>query len=328
MEVFVKAFSNYRTVKQATMLQSNLVLDSLTAETSNIVVRGTGIDRSNNGDWLLVDGMVYQIAAVNPDADRTTLSLQFPLSAFSRPVEAPAGVFDTNGAFIQAAMDQHWIQGDDPVYAMPYLEVFNSDTAAYAAPALDANGCFDLAAHCRLMRQSYRTTVSFRNAGDSLQCIIGTAAVANRQISFSDGRSQLQRVDYAADGVAKLTVYQDDGVGGKIRTEWYLSETGDVSREVPARRAPGRWETLSIGAEEEPMARVIETFAASRADHKVEFFSTIDLSVHDRCTLNIYGIQLQSEISYKRKSSTDRRFYYKSGQLRTTATEKLKGVLK
>ena len=54
----------------------------------------------------------------------------------------------------------------------------------------------------------------------------------------------------------------------------------------------------------------------------------VDLAVHDLCTFNIYGVLLQSESSYKSKSSTDRRFHYKAGQLKTTAAEKLKGVIK
>ena len=328
MEVFVKEFSTYRTIKQASALSSNLVLDSLSAETSTISVRGTAIDRSDAGNWIIIDGKVYLISSVNPAAGKTSLSLLSPLDAFSRRVEAPAGAYDTVGAFIQATMDLHWLRCQDPVYAMPYLSIQSLDTNPVVSPSLDTNGCFDLAEYCRLMRQTYRTTVIFEGAGNSLNCIIQTAPSAQRQISFSDGRSQLQRVDYAAAGIAKLTVYQDNGSGGKTKTDWYLSESGEVSQEIPGRRAPGRWETLTLGSEDLLQARVTEAFAASRADHKVEFYSTVDLAVHDFCTFNIYGVLLQSEISYKSKSSTDRRFHYKAGQLKTTAAEKLKGVIK
>ena len=41
-----------------------------------------------------------------------------------------------------------------------------------------------------------------------------------------------------------------------------------------------------------------------------------------------YGEILRSYISYIRKSSEDSRYYYKSGELATTATEKLRGVIK
>ena len=75
-------------------------------------------------------------------------------------------------------------------------------------------------------------------------------------------------------------------------------------------------------------AKVIQTFAKNKANHKLEFRSTLDLNVQDNCTFMVYGEPLQSYISYKRKSSEDKRFYYKSGELATTATEKLRGVAK
>jgi hypothetical protein len=75
-------------------------------------------------------------------------------------------------------------------------------------------------------------------------------------------------------------------------------------------------------------AKVIEAFAKKKANHKLEFRSTLDLAVQDDCTFLVYGELLQSYISYKRKSSSDDRFYYKSGELATTATEKLRGVMK
>ena len=328
MEVFAKAFSTYRTIKQTSALSSSLVLDSLSAESSAITLRGTDIDRSYAGNWLVIDGMPYLINTVNPDSGKTALMLLPPLDAFSRRVEPPAGTFETAGAFIQKTMEQHWIRCQDSVYAMPYLDVQNLDGTPYVSPTLDNNGCFDLAAYCRLMRQTYRTTVSFVSIGNQLRCIIQAAPFVSRQISFTDGRSQLQRVDYAAAGIAKLTVYQTAASGEKTKTEWYLSETGEVSQTVPGRRAPGRWDILTLGADDLLQARVAEAFASSRADHKVEFYSTIDLSVHDICTFNIYGILLQSEISCKKRISTDSRFHYKAGQLKTTAAEKLKGVTK
>ena len=79
---------------------------------------------------------------------------------------------------------------------------------------------------------------------------------------------------------------------------------------------------------ENVQAKVVEAFAKNKANHKLEFWSTLDLSVQTDCTFLVYGQLLRSYISYKRKSSTDRRFYYKSGELATTATEKLKGVMK
>lgn len=339
MEAFVKSFSTYRTVKKATVISSALTLDSLEADTTTVTVVGTNIGRSNTGDWLIIDGTVYRISNVKPQTDRTMLTLVFPLDAFNRPLELteqPEG--QTVGGFILESLNDHWVNCDDPVYAMPYLVVSNLDTTAFAAPELDNSGCFLLPAYCRLMRKSYRITVKFVDSGSSLICVISKAPASNRQVSFEDGRSQLQSVDYASSGTAKLTVICDvdsgkeDSSGNAImvreRSVWYLSESGEVSQSVPARRASGEWKTISVRKREDIEKKVIETFAKNKANHKLEFWSSLDLAVHDDCTFQVYGESLHSYISYKRKSSEDNRYYYKSGELAVTATEKLRGVVK
>lgn len=339
MEAFVKSFSTYRTIKKATVISSALTLDSLEADTTTVTVVGTDIGRSNTGDWLIIDGAVYQISNVKPQTDRTLLTLVFPLDAFSRPLELeeqPDG--QSIGGFIQNNLQTHWVECEDPVYTMPYLVVSNLDTTLYAAPELDNNGCFTLPDYCRLMRKSYRITVKFVDTGSTLVCIISKAPTAARRISFEDGRSQLQSVDYSSSGTAKLTVLCDvdtgekdangDAIMERQRSVWYLSEDGIASQTIPARRASGEWGTISVKKLEEVEKKVVETFAKNKANHKLEFWSSIDLAVHDDCTFLVYGEMLQSYISYKRKSSEDKRFYYKSGELATTATEKLRGVVK
>lgn len=339
MEAFVKSFSTYRTIKKATVLSSALVLDSLEADTTTVTVKGTTIGRSDTGNWLVIDGSVYQISNVKPQSDRTLLTLVFPLDAFSRPLELEAQPTGQSiGNFILEQLRTHWVACDDPVYAMPYLVVSNLDTTLYAPPELDNAGCFDLSKYCRLMRKSYRTIVRFADAGNTLTCTISKAPTASRKVAFDDGHSQLQSVDYSSSGTAKLTVLQDIDTGEKDengaavtvrdRTTWYLSESGEVSQTIPARRASGKWSTLAVNGKADVQTKVIETFAKNKANHKLEFWSDRDLAVQDDCEFLVYGELLQSYISYKRKSSEDKRFYYKSGELATTATDKLRGVTK
>lgn len=339
MEVFVKSFATYRTIKKATAISSSFVVDSLDMETSTVTVVGTHVNRGDTGNWLVADGGVYQISNVQPQADRTILTLVSPLDAFSRPLEF-SGQTDgqTVGGFVTAAMQTHWVSCDDPVYAMPYLVVSNSDTTAFVAPDLDNGGCFLLPDYCRLMRKGYRIVVRFRDAGSTLACSIIKVPAASRQVSFEDGRSRIQSVAYSASGIAKLTAIHDVDTGEKDangdpvyireRTVWYLSESGEITQTIPARRASGEWGSVYIQGNKDVEAKVIETFAKNKANHKLEFWSTLDIDVQTDCTFMVYGELLQSYISYKRKSSEDKRFYYKSGELATTATEKLKGVLK
>lgn len=339
MEAFVKSFATYRTIKKATVISSALTLDSLEADTTAVTVVGTDIGRSNTGDWLLIDGHVYRISNVKPQGDRTLLTLVFPQDTFTRSLElAQMPSEDYVGEFIRKVLQIHWVECEDPVYSMPYLTVSNVDVTPFAEPELDGSGCFTLADYCRLMRKTYRIPVKFVDIGSSLACIISKAPAASRQVDFSDGRSQLQSVDYSSSGTAKLTVLCDVDTGEKDangepilerqRSVWYLSEDGTASQTIPARRASGEWKTITVKKLEEVEKKVNETFAKNKANHKLEFWSTRDLAVQDDCTFMVYGELLQSYISYKRKSSEDKRFYYKSGELATTATEKLRGVAK
>lgn len=339
MEVFVKSFSTYRTIKQATALSHALVLDALDYEPSTVTVKGTAINRSDVGSWLIVEGAVFRIVNVKPEAGLTVLTLEAPLDAFCRPLELevqPEG--QTIGGFVSGQLQAHWAACDDPVYAVPYLSVSNSDTTPLVLPEVDGSGCFALPDYCRLMRKSYRVTVRFTDAGGTLACSILTDPVVNRQVSFEDGRSQLVRVAYSASGLAKITALQDvdtgekDDAGNAIlireRTTWYLSEAGEISQQVPDRRAAGEWGSVQVQTGKDVLAKVTETFAKNKFSHKLEFWSTLDLDVQTDCTFLVYGELLRSYISYKRKSNTDKRFYYKSGELATTATEKLKGAIK
>lgn len=339
MWAFVKSFATYRTVRMAAVITSALTLDSLSAENSTVTVVGTEIGQSDTGSWLVIDGGVYFIVGVKPQTDRTLLTLSSPVEAFNRPLEFfEESTKQTIGRFIAQQLTEQWIECADPAYALAYLMVSNLDTTAFVPPELDKNGCFKLSEYMRLMRRSYRTTVRFRDGGDALLCTISKPPVENRNVSFEDGKSQLQNLDYSSSGTAKLTVLCDVDTGEKDddgeaiverqRSTWYLAADGSVSQIVPVRRASGTWDTISVRKPEEVEAKVIETFAKNKTSHKLEFWSTLELDVQDDCTFFVYGESLHSYISYKRKSSEDTRYYYKSGELATTATEKLRGVVK
>ena len=339
MIAFVKSFNTYRTVKKAPVIASSIVEDSLDAETSTVTVVGTDIGQSDTGSWLIVDGSVFSISNVKPQTDRTLLTLVTPLDVFSRPMELdvqPEG--QTIGGFVASRLQQGWVEEQDPVYAMPYLAIVNTDATAYRPPDLDNSGCFKLPDYCRLMRKSYRTVVRFTDSGNKLVCTISRAPAVSRNVSFGDSRSKLQSVDFSSSGMAKLTVLRDVDTGEKNelgeaivqreRYTWYLAEDGSVSQTVPARRASGTWGSLNIKGTDDMQAKVVEAFAKNKANHKLEFWSSRDLSVQDDCTFQVYGDTLQSYISYKRKTSEDSRWYYKSGELATTASEKLRGAIK
>lgn len=339
MEVFVKSFSDYRTIKKASAVSWTLVTDALDYNTSTITIAGAAIDRSDAGNWLIVDGAVFLISNVKPETDQTVVTLESPLDAFSRPLELELQPNDqTIGGFVAGLLQALWAAGDDPVYAVPYLSVSNSGTTAFVPPETDSSGCFTLPDYCRLMRKAYRVAVLFSDAPGSLLCEIRQIPTEYRQVPFDDGQSKLANVAFSYSGLSKITALHDIDTGEKDangnpvyvreRTIWYLSDDGEISQLIPALRAPGEWGTVHVKGKDDVYSKVVEAFAKNKSNHKLEFWSAKDLAVQTECTFLVYGQLLRSHISYKRKSSGDDRFYYKSGELATTASEKLKGVLK
>lgn len=339
MEAYIKRFSNFRTLdKVLQVLSYDIVTDSLENEPSTIVIAGEPLSHANNGDWLIFDGSIYRIDEISPKKHQTTVKLSLPIEAFSRLLElGEQAVEQTVGAFVETALVSNWVNCPDPAYAIPYLVVSNSDTTPYAPPELDNMGCFRLSEYCRLMRKSSNVTLEFSFSGSHLMCqVSGKEASSAQQVSFDDGRNQLKSAAFSAGGLAKLTVLCDvdtgkkDENGDKItirnRSEWYLSGSGEVAQDVPAARASGEWGTILIREDDDPLVKVTEAFAKKQKSHKLEFWSTMDLPVNGPCEFFVSGMSLVSRISYKRKSSSDGRFFYKSGELATTATEKLRGA--
>ena len=338
MEVFVKDFFSYQTIKKASSVESSIVVDSFDSESSLITVRGLSIDNEDIGNWLIVDDQVFQICTVTPVNGQTQITLQHPLDMFLRPILLQKQTTNqTIGGFVASVLQKHWINEADLMYALPYLVVSNLDTTAFVSPETDESGCFVLTEYCRLMRKTYGVTLIFSNAGNKLNCVISKITPAGQNVSFFDGRSYMESVNYGTSGYAKLTVYNDiktgekDVDGNSIYTRevttWYLSEDYSASQLIPSRRSVGEWGVLHLKDCANVSEKVIEKFLKNRAGLKIEFQSLLDLNVGEKCKFVINGKPIESYIAYKRKDSASDRFYYKAGELKTTVTEKLKGVL-
>ena len=244
----------------------------------------------------------------------------------------------TVGNFIAQQLDEHWIECTDAAYALPYLTVSNLDTTAFHRRSWTRTAAISWPTMPGSCGEATAPRCAFSDAGDSLVCLIDTPPMEDHNISFDDGRSQLQSLDYSSSGTAKLTVLCDVDTGEKDdagepilfrqRSTWYLAEDGAVSQTVPARRASGTWDTISVNKPEDVETKVIETFAKNKPTTSWNSGAPWISASRTTARSYAYGEILRSYISYKRQSSEDSRYYYKSGELATTATEKLRGVIK
>lgn len=335
MKAFFRSISAFKHLGSAQVLSFNLCLDSSDGENGSLVVDGE-FGRALIGQWLIADGSLFLIDKTTPQAGRTQFTLLEPQEAFKRPLlyASPANAMMA-GDFLAKTIKEHFIVQSDPVYAMPYLQVESSGAVAFVEPEIDDKGCFDLPSYIRLLRRLSNLDFNFVIEEKGLRLQFSKGSSTARQIVFG-GASQLSTAVYSKSGLAKLTVLQplDTGMtdaNGEpiyetVAKDFYLSESGEVSESIPARRAEGGWDTISVNAKQEPLEKARETFAKNKKSHRVEFYSQKDMSVFDPCIISLYGEQLSSFISYKGKSSTDSRYFYKSGELATKASEKLRSI--
>lgn len=322
MKAYIKSFAAMRTQRAMDVIASAMCIEASSKEASTLTVTDTEVSRDNAGGWLVLNGGVWLIDQITPQEGRTLLQCLSPFDAFSRPLvytEPAAGA--TIGGWIAQMLAEHWRDQTDGVYAMPYLDIENVDATAFIAPTVDENGLFNLTDYMRQVWQLYNVKTAFSLAGNLLHVRIAKVTRANRNVVFTDGHAQLESAAYSRSGVAKITAVQ-----GGVATNWYLSDTGEISTSIPERRAQGTWEVLTLSDRDIPEEKVRAAFAKNAESHKIEFWSDRLYNAFDNLTIRLNGEVLRSYVSYVGTQSTDDRFFYKSGELATTAAEKLKKI--
>ena len=125
-----------------------------------------------------------------------------------------------------------------------------------------------------------------------------------------DGSEQLVSQAFSKDTVGKVTF---EGI------DYYLKKDGSIVTVCPPdrERVSGEW---VVSDSETPE----EIFAKNTASHKIEWMSFKKLGLYDPVRFRLNGSVYESYITYIQKSSSDSRYRYRSGELATTLTEKIR----
>jgi len=319
MVAFIKRRKDFRTYASAEVVSWNVPLASIENDVGTIVLYGTTITRGSEGDFLIMNGHIWVLEQVTPDQQQTTVTVGDVAGAFDRLlpfVEAAQSI----GAFLAQQFTDHYKEVSDAAYRMPYLQITNLDNTEYMGPTV-TDGLFNLRTYIRKVNRLRDVQVRFSVDRDYLNILIEPRQRPSHNVIFEDGTSQLISRSYSRSSVAKVTAYQN-GVGHT----YYLTDEGDVTDTEPLRRAEGKWEVLALDEYADLEERVQDLFSQNSNSHKIEWRSTKEYSLYDTVVLRLDGGLMSSYVSYIGISSDDNRFYYKSGELATTLTERLKGA--
>ncbi len=319
MVAFIKRKSDFKTVISAHVISWDVPLNSIEDDVGNVVLYGTEVNYGNEGDFLIMDGHIWVIEQVTPDRAQSTVSVGNAAAAFDRPIPfTEEGT--TIGSYLAQLLNDHYKEVDDPAYQMPYLNITNLDNTEYLGPTV-TDGLFNLKTYIRKVNRLRDVIVRFSVEWDTLNVTIEPRQRPRHQVVFDDGVSQLISQAYSRSSIAKVTAYQN----GAAYT-YYLSADGTVTDTVPTHRAEGSWEVLALTENEVLEDRVQDIFSTNSNSHKIEWRSTKAYDLYDTVVLRLGSQLMTSYVSYIGISSGDNRYYYKSGELKTTLTERLKGV--
>lgn len=318
MIAFVKSRKNFKTVAAAEAVSWDVPVASIEDDVGSITLCGTTVSRGNEGDFLIMDGHIWLIDQVSPEEQQTVVNVMDVRCAFDRSL--PYTESDLSiGNYLAQELENHYKACPDDAYAMPYLQISNTDMTAFLGPTV-TDGLYSLKTYMRKINRLRDVVVRFSVSADSLLVFIAHRDRPTHNIVFDDGRSQLISRSYSRSSVAKVTAYQL-GVG----VDYYLTEDGDITNDVPVRRVDGEWRVVALEETADMAEQVSDIFSQNSNSHKIEWRSTREFSLYDSTKIRLDGGLMTSYISYIGISSSDNRFHYKSGELATTLTERLKG---
>lgn len=319
MVAFIKRRKDFRTYASAEVVSWDAPLASIEDDVGTIVLYGSTVSRGSEGDFLIMDRHIWLIEQVAPDQQQTTVTVCDVACAFDRLLPY-SGDGERIGSFLDQQLTDHYKEVSDLDYRMPYLKITNLDNSEFLGPTV-TNGLFNLKTYMRKVNRLRDVQVKFSVDQDNLNILIEHRQRPSHNIIFEDGTSQLISRSYSRSSIAKVTAYQQ-GVG----YTYYLDADGTVRDAEPARRAEGKWEVLALEEYEIVQDRVQDIFSQNSNSHKIEWRSEKQHQLYDTVVLRLDGGLMSSYVSYIGISSSDNRFYYKSGELATTLTERLKGA--
>ena len=319
MVAFIKRRKDFKTIASAEVVNYDVPIASISDDVGTILLYDTTVTRGNEGDFLIMDGHIWLIEQVAPTDMQTTVTVADVAAAFDRLLPfVEEG--DSIGSFLERQLVDHYRNISDLDYRLPFLEITNLDNTEYHGPTVTV-GLFNLRTYMRKVNRLRDVQVLFFVSRDKLNILIHPRQRPSHNIIFEDGTSQLISRSYSRSSIAKVTAYQF-GIGHT----YYLSSDGKVTQEEPVFRAEGKWEVLALEETEDLEEKVLDIFSQNSNSHKIEWRSTKPYELYDTVVLRLDGGLMSSYVSYIGISSGDARYYYKSGELATTLTERLKGA--
>lgn len=317
MTGYIKTRDTFELYRSYPAVSWDLPVASYQAATGTVVLRGM-VPAAAKDMWLLFDGLIWTIDRVEPQGGVTTLTIAPGIDAFDRPLLYPAAVPETVGGFIALALLQEYRDQPDSAFALPYLHVSRSDVAPYIKPEVSDAGLYSLPDYVRSVQDTTRVDLSV--AGNTMLVHIVPAQL-NIHPALMDGATQVLQQTYSRQFVSKVTVVQSTGA-----TDFYVDSSGAAGTEPPSARPNGEWRVVEARDNVEALEAAKEVFAENVAANKISFVSPERYGLGDIIRTRLDGMAAELKITAIRKTSSDSRWQYECGELKTSLSERLRAA--
>lgn len=323
MEVLIKSMKTFATLAYAESISHNPPIISNDNSVGQIVFPPAADVLGYEGQWLVMDGNLWVIKYIKPTEKDISVTVMDAYNAFYRSHILPSG-YTTTGSLLYALFTANYKSQADSEYAMPYLNVSNTDNTPLIQPTLIDDTVFVMSEYLRLVSQrGVSVDIKPSAIGQGIDINISTSSLEKNVVDFSDGHSQLNSLDINAETTAKVTVV----VSGS-NTYYYLQEDGSVSQTPPSPRISGKWVTVVHKNNADPLEEAKNIFAKNSASLKIDFYSDRVFNYGEECQFYIDGKIYNAKISFIGISSEDFRYHYKAGDMAVTLVDKIKEVKK
>lgn len=320
MTGYVKSKNNFLTIAHAPAISYSLPVETTGGDTGTVVFADETM-KDREGEWLYIDNKLYVISKITSDETKTTYTIEPPESMFDRMIKySQYAAEDYVGTFIKKLIEEYYVNQPDTVYDMPYVTVNNYDSTEYVRPERNSYGLYSIYEYCQYVRQ-IGIRLEFVVDANRLIINIVKAGIANHNVPTNDGHTQLYSETYSKKTIAKLTVYQNS-----VASTFYLDADGNITETEPANRADGTWEVIGNDSDDTPLVVAKRRFAKNIESKKVEIYSDRKFNIYDTLKVRIGERLITTTVSCIYVKSSDRRYYYRCGNLATTLTEIVKGV--
>lgn len=229
-------------------------------------------------------------------------------------------------SFIGHVIEDRFINEADPMYGIPYLEVY-----PYGGTVVDLgyqeNEVYSFLDIIDLALEK-KIRFSFVMSVTKLMLFIFPALNEEYNVFFGDGHNFMESATLSNELVARVTVrriitYDDSEIELDEEKDFYWNRGGEITTDPPNPRIKGLWQIVSVEGDDVDLYDAAEEAMEDNDESvKVSFYSDQEFNIWDQITCKVNNELIKETVTSCTVSSDDSRYLYTIGKMPTTLTEK------